>query len=83
MGMFDDVVGITVQCPGCDKDLDMFQTKSGPCNLSKINYKTVTNFYTYCDRCGTWVEYNRALPPAKSIEDFTLTFEIGKVEIRT
>ena len=59
MGMFDWVVGLTIKCPNCGKDVTDFQTKDTECTLSRVSYEKVDNFHTSCDACGQWIEVHR------------------------
>ena len=56
MGMFDNIKFKT-KCPNCGNEVDDFQSKDGGCNLNTLNYWDVDNFYSSCDKCGTWIEY--------------------------
>lgn len=62
MGMFD-YVNVEVPCPKCGETVKDFQSKSGPCLLDDLSPEEVTNFYSGCLSCGTWVEFNRECPP--------------------
>lgn len=58
MGMFDYVT-YTYDCPLCNKVLSEFQTKEKDCSMSHLDPKEVSHFYTYCDDCGAWVEFQK------------------------
>ena len=58
MGMFD-YVAVKLPCKNCGEMLEDFQSKSASCNLELISIEEVTNFYTKCENCNTWNEYNR------------------------
>lgn len=58
MGMFDSI-NFKMKCPGCGITLDTFQSKDGPCALSTLEYWEVSNFYDFCNKCDTWVEFTR------------------------
>lgn len=70
MGMFDDIT-YEAPCPICGAKLTGWQSKSGGCSLDRLTpselwtqrYDDETcvvpdriDFYTNCDRCGTWIE---------------------------
>jgi hypothetical protein len=56
MGMYDYVYYKTT-CPGCDEMLDDFQSKDGDCLLDILQPQDVEFFYTSCDKCNEWVEF--------------------------
>jgi len=58
MGLFD-YVNVRVNCPICGKPIEDFQSKDGPCYLSVIDPQYITEFYTSCDHCKTWIQYTR------------------------
>ena len=58
MGMFDDVI-YKCECPVCNEVVKGFQSKDGDCCLNKIAPSMVDNFYSNCDSCDTWFEFNR------------------------
>ena len=55
MGMFD-WVNYTATCD-CGAALRDFQSKDGVCQMAKLEPHEVRRFYTICDKCKTWVEY--------------------------
>jgi hypothetical protein len=61
MGMFD-YVEYEVDCPFCGEELSGFQSKDGECSLATIKPEDVQRFYTSCEHCGNWVEYEY-IPP--------------------
>tara|TARA_R110002096_G_scaffold315227_5_gene509467 strand:- start:1170 stop:1400 length:231 start_codon:yes stop_codon:yes gene_type:complete len=69
MGMFDYIDTPEVDCPECGSSLSNFQSKDGPCELKKINYREVYNFYTTCNGCGKWVEFVRKDAPDTGIHE--------------
>ena len=56
MGMYDHVK-FKMNCPRCNKKMNDFQTKDGSQSLSVLNWWDVSNFYTHCNYCRTWVEF--------------------------
>lgn len=61
MGMFDFVY-FRYECPFCRSKISDFQTKDGSSTLSILEPKDVKNFYTSCDKCDAWVEFNYIRP---------------------
>jgi len=57
MGMFD-YVKFSMKCPKCGKKVNGFQSKDGECTLNEVEYWKVRNFYSNCDNCNTWIEFN-------------------------
>jgi hypothetical protein len=70
MGMFDYINGPQMKCVECDAELRGWQSKDGPCELDTLDFTQVDRFYTSCDKCGTWHEWNRK--PARGLQDFSL-----------
>ena len=58
MGMFN-WVDFVCNCPLCDSEVIGFQTKEGDLILDTVEFESVNNFYSGCDDCGTWVEFDR------------------------
>jgi len=56
MGMFD-YVNFECICPTCKKNVTDFQSKDGECNLSQLETHEVSNYYSICEFCKTWIEY--------------------------
>ena len=69
MGMFNHV-SFEMPCPICSKSLQEWQTKDGNLTMETVPPLSVNNFYTYCDKCKKWIEFNRA--PAESMLEYTL-----------
>ena len=67
MGMFD-YVQHEAPCYNCGEILAVWQSKSGDCWLDTLTTDEVTNFYTSCDECGAWNEYNAIMPTPRSFE---------------
>lgn len=63
MGMFDYVY-CPMQCPECGKQTSEFQSKDGPCTLSNLEAKDVSEFYGNCQRCGKWLRFE-VVPPTE------------------
>lgn len=57
MGMFD-WIKFKTQCPKCGNEVTGFQSKRAGCNLDCLEFWQVDNFYSSCDKCGTWIEFN-------------------------
>jgi hypothetical protein len=58
MGCFD-YVNYTCKCPKCGADVSGFQSKDGGCVFETKEMSDVLNFYTSCDQCSEWIEFNR------------------------
>ena len=56
MGMFD-YVEYETKCPKCSETVTDFQSKDGPCVLKALKPKDVRRFYSSCDNCKEWLEY--------------------------
>lgn len=69
MGMYDDV-DYECPCPVCHAKVTGFQSKSGGCTLAMLKPSEVSNFYSSCDKCGCWIEFE-----AKDITNFTRKVE--------
>lgn len=54
-----DWVEFETECPKCKAKMNGFQSKDLFCELVKVKPWEVSNFYSSCDNCGTWVEYAR------------------------
>ena len=63
MGMFDDIEGLTHKCPECGTVITGFQSKSGPCELLRLKYWMVDDFYAWCKNCGLRIRFT--LTPTK------------------
>lgn len=84
MGVFD-YVKFECDCPKCGEKVDDFQTKDGPCCMLTVEFYEVDNFYSYCPKCETWIDftlYNR--PNRKlTIKDYNMTVEEMKnIEVK-
>lgn len=58
MGMFD-YVKYSCKCPVCNSDVKNFQTKDCECAFREKTIDEVDHFYTACNNCNTWIEFNR------------------------
>jgi len=77
MGMYDDIKTPDIECPVCGELVGEFQSKDGVCMLSTLNYWEVSNFYTHCPNCETWVEFfRRCSPPEIPLSDYEMMFRI-------
>lgn len=57
MGIFN-YVDFKCKCPKCGETVADFQTKDGDLFLDTVNYGEVHNFYSSCDKCRVWIEFN-------------------------
>jgi hypothetical protein len=76
MGMFD-YINYTMPCPMCPNKIGGIQSKDSGCNLETIPYWHVKNFYSSCDKCGCWVDFNlkENCQPFIPIENYDLTIK--------
>ena len=56
MGMFD-YVAYECDCEKCGEPLSNFQSKDAACNMDTIGPSQVDYFYTTCDKCGSWHDF--------------------------
>ena len=56
MGMFDHVE-YGAPCYKCGEKLTDFQSKDAQCMMGVLEPKDVRCFYTICEKCQTWNEY--------------------------
>jgi hypothetical protein len=80
MGMFD-WVNYECTCPNCHKKVDGFQTKSRSCEMKVYEPTEVENFYSSCENCGCWIEFN-ATKVKIVVKSFEMTCS-GKNENKT
>jgi hypothetical protein len=72
MGMFN-LVNFEMNCVNCDTKVKEFQTKSGDCSLSTVNFATVDNFYAICPGCNSFIEFYYApSKPKRTIKDYKM-----------
>ncbi len=73
MGMFD-YVHFEMNCPECGAIVNGFQSKDGDCDLEFIEPDGLDSFYSYCNSCKSWIEFNK---PRKNRElrDKSLTLQ--------
>ena len=72
MGMFD-YVHFEMDCPNCGARICTFQSKDDRCDMAVIEPDSLSNFYEYCPKCKTWVEFTRPTPPGHEKRDTPLT----------
>jgi len=58
MGCFD-YVNYTCKCPKCGVDVSGFQTKDCESIFETKEISDILNFYTSCNQCNEWIEFNR------------------------
>ncbi len=56
MGMFD-YVNYECACPVCQTKVYNFQSKDGDLLLDTVEPAAVNNFYSACDKCGSWIDF--------------------------
>ena len=56
--MYDDVK-FEMPCPTCGTTIKGFQTKDLACMLDVVSVAEVCNFYSFCSRCKTHVDFFR------------------------
>jgi len=71
MGMFDSI-NYECVCPVCKSKVTGFQSKNGDCQLDTLQPQQVNHFYSLCDKCGCWINFDRIV---QSTENFTRTVE--------
>ncbi len=81
MGMFD-YVNFEFKCPVCGSKVDEFQTKDRDCTLSSYEFNQVDNFYSTCNNCETWIEFNLKEESRKkfTINDYEVTFNTNHIK---
>lgn len=65
MGMFD-WVNYECDCPKCGAKVTGFQSKDSTCELNDLKPTEVSNFYSSCDECHVWIEFNRIVQPTEN-----------------
>lgn len=76
MGMFD-CIDFKIKCPTCGKMVEGFQSKDNDCSLDLLQISDVNNFYSSCDNCETWIEFNHIRGhKTRKIEDYKMTIEV-------
>jgi hypothetical protein len=71
MGMFN-WVKLKIKCPVCGEKISGFQTKDGDLTCSEVDYFEINNFYSNCEKCGHWIEFNRK-PATGILKDFDVS----------
>jgi hypothetical protein len=56
MGLYN-LVKFSTKCPKCGELISDFQTKDGTLSLSEVEFYEVDNFYSFCENCGTSLDY--------------------------
>jgi len=78
--MFDWII-FEMKCPKCKTKMDSFQSKSGGCSMEHLEFWEVTNFYSGCSKCTTWVEFDIARSPRPNrkltMRDYKKTIKIS------
>lgn len=59
MGMFDVINDFSMDCPICGNHLTDFQTKDNEPLMNRVDKDSVNEFYTMCDDCSVWVQFER------------------------
>lgn len=74
MGMFD-YINFKTKCPNCKTEVTGFQSKDGLCELDRLEYWKVKNFYSSCPKCNTWIEYtlSKETQPKMPISEYKIT----------
>lgn len=54
-----DYVKLKTKCPDCGSEVSGYQTKDLDCSLSEVNFWECTRFYSSCDKCHSWIEYEK------------------------
>lgn len=77
MGMFDYVNAPGLTCGKCEEPISGFQSKDRDCELDRLEFWQVDNFYTLCRKCGAWNEWEKK-PPLENrpldLDDYTHTY---------
>lgn len=73
-----DHVRFECECPQCKTMLNGFQSKDGSCGLYTLDFWDTNNFYTICDSCGLFIDFNIVVRPDRKIviEDYKV--EVSK-----
>jgi hypothetical protein len=61
-----DYVKHSAPCYRCGRTLTDWQSKSGPCLLERLTPQDVMYFYTSCNGCGAWNEYEVQIPTPRT-----------------
>jgi hypothetical protein len=54
-----DYVDYECECPKCGSLVFDWQTKDLDCTLSKVAVDDISNLYTSCYNCSTWLEFTK------------------------
>ena len=75
MSLFD-YVNFTMDCPTCGAKQGYFQTKDTECPyMETVEFWQVDRFYTWCDKCGTSVDFILKRPEKPTIDDYRMIVE--------
>jgi hypothetical protein len=74
MGTFSYVtIDEKVLCPNCNAEVSGFQSKDLDTFFETVNYWEGDNFYTSCDICDAWIEFNKIKEINKSpLKDYEI-----------
>jgi hypothetical protein len=64
MGMFD-YINFETECPKCGMMVGNFQSKDAACLRDLIDPDEVYTFYSFCAKCGNWIQFSRHIPEEK------------------
>lgn len=81
MGIFN-YVNFKITCPNCNKEVEDFQTKdfNDSAYFDTVEFWECNNFYSSCDYCKTWIEYNLERAHKRGIEDYKKTITPSRLE---
>jgi hypothetical protein len=74
-----NLIDTTVHCPSCGEKVDTLYTDDAA--VEELRYETVPleavrAFYGQCDRCNTWLDFERRLGLSGTRpSDFTMTWD--------
>lgn len=75
-----DTVKFKMDCPSCGKEVGEFQTKDCSGFFDTVEFWECDNFYTSCDWCHHWIEFNRKEKrPRVPIEYFEMTVRPNEI----
>ena len=80
MGMFD-YVDYECVCPVCKSKVSGFQSKDGDCMMETLNPLSLHSFYTSCEQCGCWIQFNSK--PTNNYVRTVIGKESGKEKVLT
>ena len=73
MGMFD-WINFEMKCPVCGNEVKGFQSKRAVCELEDLEFWQVDNFYSSCEKCGAWIEFDLKVETRKkfTLDDYDM-----------